>query len=247
MIRVLNKSILDIVEENFHTAAVFEKYGISFYDGDNKNTLRHVCMERNLDFEKIEEELLDVSTTCLISQKLPFSRWRLEFLMDYIKHVHHDYAAIVIPELEAGAGEMIEACAEKHPFLSSLATSLRRLKTSILAHNLQEEEIIFPYIRQLENLAEKNDGVGFLFVRTLRKPLESIRNGHEIIDRLLGEISKLTNDFTMPDMACTRVRVFFRQLKELQYKLLEHKYLENNILFPRALNLEKRLLAEEPE
>jgi regulator of cell morphogenesis and NO signaling len=50
----------------------------------------------------------------------------------------------------------------------------------------------------------------------------------------------LTNDFELPPYACSRVRALYERLKVLEADLHVHIHLENNILFPRAIALEKR-------
>jgi regulator of cell morphogenesis and NO signaling len=52
----------------------------------------------------------------------------------------------------------------------------------------------------------------------------------------------LTNDYTPPSNACVSHKVTFSKLRELDNDLMQHMHLENNILFPRAIEMEKILL-----
>ena len=56
----------------------------------------------------------------------------------------------------------------------------------------------------------------------------------------LGEIRRLTNDFELPAYACSTVRALYEGLQVLESDLHVHIHLENNILFPRAIALERR-------
>jgi len=126
--------------------------------------------------------------------------------------------------------------------MMQLSIELAALSETLVSINTHEEEIIFPYIRQLELIAEKNDEFGNLFVKTLRKPIDAIEKGHEAMSRKITRIRELTEDYSLSNLTCPKLRVVMRQLKDLETYMLEHKFLENNILFPRAVELESRLL-----
>ena len=64
---------------------------------------------------------------------------------------------------------------------------------------------------------------------------------HEEAGEILRQIAKLSNNFTPPQGACNTYRAFYAKLDEFEQDLHQHVHLENNILFPKALNLEKKL------
>ena len=116
------------------------------------------------------------------------------------------------------------------------------LSVLILSHNRHEEEIIFPYIKQIDNAYRRKETYGSLFVKTLRKPFGSIETEHSKITQLLQELRKITNHYNYPEKACINHRVVFQKLRELDNDLEQHKHLENNILFPRVTEMERELL-----
>ena len=108
---------------------------------------------------------------------------------------------------------------------------------------VQEEEIIFPYIRQLAHAYTDKEPYAKLLVRTLRKPLEKMMNSeHHSTGILLKEIRQHTSNYTSPDNCCTKHQVVYALLEELDNDLVQHVHLENNILFPRAISMERELL-----
>lgn len=242
MNELAHKSILEIVEENYLTAAVFEKYGAPFYRQEEGKTLQDFCNSNNIDYIELANDLADILNARYNPQGLPINTWKLEFLTDYLKHVHHDYVAIVLPQIHTSVEFLLEQCTEKKEFMEQLSKEVLALSASLTSVNLHEEEIIFPYIRQLEILAEKNDEFGNLFVRTLRKPMDTIEKNHEALTGMLSRIRELTENYSLTNLTCPKLRVVMRQLKDLETYTLEHKFLENNILFPRAVELESRLL-----
>jgi regulator of cell morphogenesis and NO signaling len=111
-------------------------------------------------------------------------------------------------------------------------------------HMKQEEEILFPYIRQIYHAWQHRESYARLLVRTLRKPVEEVmQKEHESTGASLHRMRELTNNYTAPPKACLTHKVTFAKLKELDADLVQHIHLENNILFPKAIAMEKELLA----
>ncbi len=66
---------------------------------------------------------------------------------------------------------------------------------------------------------------------------------HDAEGERFRRIVKLTNNYTMPSDGCATYNAAFRFLNEFEQDLHRHIHLENNILFPRAVALEKELTA----
>ena len=77
-----------------------------------------------------------------------------------------------------------------------------KLTGILMQHNRHEDEIIFPYIKQIDSAYRRKEPYGNLFVRTLRKPLHNVEKEHLQIQELLNELQQVTNHFTPPDTAC---------------------------------------------
>ncbi|HPN59857.1 MAG TPA: hemerythrin domain-containing protein, partial [Chitinophagaceae bacterium] len=117
------------------------------------------------------------------------------------------------------------------------------LDKTMIPHLLQEEEVIFPYIRQISHAYESKESYASLLVRTLRKPVEDLMHDeHNSIGKTLTQLRELTNNYTAPENACTSHRLAYSLIKELDDDLVQHIYLENDILFPKAISMEKELL-----
>ena len=113
----------------------------------------------------------------------------------------------------------------------------------MMPHLQQEEEIIFPYIRQIAHAYNNKETYASLFVRTLKKPVENVMmHEHEIMNKVLGRIRNLTDHYTPPTNACVNHKVTFQKLQEIDNDLVHHMHLENDILFPKAIQMEKELL-----
>src|SRR5204862_2511477 len=63
----------------------------------------------------------------------------------------------------------------------------------------------------------------------------------EDADDKMAEIKKLTNDYTPPANSCTTFKLLYASLQAFEINLHQYAHLENNILFPKALVLERQL------
>jgi regulator of cell morphogenesis and NO signaling len=237
-----NSFISDIVANDYRTADTFRKYGIEYCCG-GKWPLELACKMRDLDVDIIREELELSTRNISVSNTLDFNIWNIDFLADYIANVHHQYLRKVIPQLQDHLGSFAGGHRTKFVYLTEVEQLVSQLIKHLLPHLQQEEEILFPYIKQINHAYENKESYASLFVRTLRKPVESVmHHEHEIIAKSLRRLRELTGDYTPPINACTSHKVTFLKLKEFDNDLAQHLYLENEILFPRAIAMEKELL-----
>jgi regulator of cell morphogenesis and NO signaling len=233
--------ISDIVRNDYRTADVFKKHGINYCCGGQVSLLE-VCALRNLDHASIVDELENATRTVRLSNNLQFGEWRVDFLIDYIINVHHAYLSQVIPSTEARLASFVDGHKAKYPELPRIQEVFVQLAEVLLAHNRHEEEIIFPYIKQIDVAHRHKEPYGNLFVRTLRKPLSNVEKEHGQINDLLKALKQHTNNYIFPPNACTNHQVVYHKLKEIDDDFVQHTYLEHDILFPRAIEIEQQLL-----
>jgi regulator of cell morphogenesis and NO signaling len=119
----------------------------------------------------------------------------------------------------------------------------QELSAKLIAHNQREEESIFPYIKQIESTYRRKEVYGSLFIRTMRKSLDAIlKEDHKKISELLIQLRQTTNNYRFTEKACTNHQVMYHKLRELDNDLTQHMHLENNILYPKAIEMEQELL-----
>jgi len=237
-----NTLIHDIVKQNHRSADVFRKYGIEYCCG-GRWPIETVCIAKGLDYEEIKSELLNTCNTIQLPSSLPYEEWPIDFLINYIIHIHHYYLKTSLPETEVIFRNFTEGHSQKFPHLEDAFELFIQLKKELLPHIEQEEETIFPYIRQVANAHKNNDTFAKLLVKTLRKPIEALAaHEHKFVNSSIFRLRQLTNNYVPPDNACTSHKISLARLKELDKDLVQHIYLENNILFPKALRMEQDLL-----
>jgi len=234
------QTISQIVRSNYRTAAVFKKFSINYCCSGQVN-LRLACSVNNLDYAVVARELQE-ATMNKVTGKMLFNQWKIDFLTDYIINVHHAYIYETIPALESALMSFMLGHKKKYPELEQLHSIFSKLGETLLVHNHHEEEVLFPYIKQLHLLHQRKEPNGNLFIRSFRKPLSTFQKDHEIILQSLLQLRTCSNGFSFPGHACTTHQVLYHQLEEFYDNILQHKYLEDNILFPRAKEIEEQIL-----
>ncbi len=237
----LNSTISDIVRQDYRTADVFRKHGIN-YCCSGKVSLTEACAIKGVEVASVTKDLYAATRNVYVSNNLEYGKWTADFLIDYIIHIHHDYLKKTLPALTVSVISFVDGHKNKYPALVDVQNILDELSRLVEAHCMHEEQVIFPYIKHLEGMLKRKEVYANLFVRTLRKPLSNIGQEHKAICSLLERLRECTGNYQAPQNACTNHRVIYARLLEFENDVQQHAYLENEILFPKAIEMERQLL-----
>ncbi len=234
---LIDRTIGEIVAEDFRTAAVFSKNKMDFCCGGHK-TVKEVCDNKKIDAESLTLELNQV-----LSSKnegaIDFKQWPLDLLVSYIEKTHHRYVQEKSPVILQFLNKLCSVHGGRHPELYEI-NELFTGCAEELAHHMQKEEmILFPFIEKMQHA--KSNGLplekpGF---GTVNNPITMMMHEHETEGKRLERIAELTDGYTPPEDACNTYKVTFAMLEEFEQDLHKHIHLENNILFQKAIALEK--------
>lgn len=237
--------VSDIVRQDYRTARVFRNYAIDYCCG-GKWAIGTVCELKGIEFSSVKKDLDHAIRPIQLSHLVRYDSWDIDFLVDYIINIHHSYLRQSLPEVKKIVKEFASEHADDHAGLAQIYQEVELLCKDMIPHLDEEEKIIFPYIQQIYHAYESKEPYAGLLVRTLRKPVENLmRHEHDNVSKRLASLRLLTNNYTPPANACASHNVVFSLLKELDSDLSQHVYLENEILFPRAIAMEKELLAKD--
>jgi regulator of cell morphogenesis and NO signaling len=235
-------TVSEIVRKDYRTAEVFNKYGINFCcSGDMP--LQQACQQKNIDPDLVRKDLEQASHVLYLPPTIRFEDWSVEFLVDYILNIHHTYIKQTIPELNRALRSFVSTHKDKYSYIFFVEEAFNDLAAEVLEHMEHEEESIFPYVKLLSTTHKRKEIYGSLFVRTLSKPLSLIiESEHKRIESLLKQLRKTTNNYTFSEDVCPHHQVIYNRLKEFDVDLVQHKGLEDRILFPKAIAMEQELL-----
>lgn len=236
-------SAADIVAKDYRTAVVFRKHGIGYCCG-GKWPMEMTCELQGINLEKLQQELEAAIRTIPVSNQLDFSNWSIDFIIDYIINIHHQYLRQSLPETMQILNEFVEEHLKKFPWLAELVIKYDLLIKQLEPAMKREEEVLFPYIRQIAHAHKDKEPYAVLLIKTLRKPVEeTMFNGHEMVTKIISSIRTITNQYNTPANVCANHKVVMAKLKELDNDLMHHLYLEQMVLFPKAITIEKEVLS----
>ncbi len=240
MENIRNKSEGEIVKLDFRAADVFSNYGIDFCCG-GKISVAEACANAKTE-ESIVISALENLQNKSGSAVHDFDSWNIGFLADYIQNTHHQYVSKAIPQILPLAQKVADVHGEHHPEVILINDLFSDLADELLSHMQKEEQILFPYIKKLvvdESAGKCNDPSCF---GSIASPISVMEAEHENAGLILKELFKLSDGYTPPEDACNTFRVLYGKLKEFEDDLHRHIHLENNILFPKAIEMEEAML-----
>ena len=238
MKKLESKTVADLVTENIKTAHIFKKYGIDFCCGGGIS-IQKACEKANVDYELLAGELLNVDNS--ISRATNYNSWELDFLTDHIINVHHSYVEENIPLLLQYSERVAKVHGHHYTELLEIKELFREVSGELSAHMKKEELILFPFIKKLVLAKKEDTGLPTAHFGSVDNPIRMMEVEHEDAGEILRKIATLSNNYTPPEAACNTYRAFYAKLDEFEQDLHQHVHLENNILFPKSLQLEKEL------
>jgi len=235
-------TIGEYVAKDFRTAAVFSKYGIDFCCKGNR-TIEEACEKKGMDFTQIEKEVIQ-----LLESKsdgaIDFKSWPSDLLIDYIEKTHHRYVEEKSTVLVAFLDKLCKVHGHNHPELFAIKELFDGCAGELAQHMKKEELILFPFIKKLENAIRTGQAIEQPHFGTVENPIAMMKHEHENEGDRFVKIAELTNNYTPPTDACNTYKVTFSMLQEFEQDLHKHIHLENNILFPKAIEMQNRFTEE---
>jgi regulator of cell morphogenesis and NO signaling len=237
------KTIGEMVADDYRTAAVFESFGIDFCCKGNK-TIDEVCESKNISKSLLHNDLEKIKAN-ENSQASNYKSWPLDLLADYIEKKHHRYVEDKTPVLKQYLDKICTVHGKKHPELFKINDLFNQSAGDLAAHMKKEELILFPFVRKMAIAKQENQPFPQLPFGTVQSPIKAMMHEHDAEGEIFRKIEKLTDNYTPPPDACNTYKVTFALLKEFEADLHLHIHLENNILFPKSIEMEKEVKNEQ--
>jgi len=231
-----SKTIGEIVAEDYRTASLFKKYGIDFCCKGGR-TLDEACELKNLDPNTLEAELEAIRLEQR-GHKEDYSSWALDRLVNHIVSHHHHYVENAIQQIKPFLDKVCKVHGDRHPELLEIQHEFLQSAGELAMHMKKEELVLFPYILKL---VKEGVHVGTPHFGTVENPINMMMQEHDTEGERFRKIAALSNNYTPPGDACNTYRVTFSMIQEFEEDLHLHIHLENNILFPGAIELENKL------
>ncbi|SRR5579884_28655 len=241
MASATGKTLGALAAENPRAIRVFEKYQIDFCCGGGR-PVEQACRERGI---SIDQLLAEIQEAALIKEERDWQRDPLSELTGYIIARHHGYLRKELPEISGMIEKVIAAHGLNHgDSLLPLRRTFADLAAELSNHMMKEERVLFPLIEQMERAAGLGAAPPPAPGGSVNNPIRMMQHEHDDAAAALGQMRRVTSDYAVPEDGCATYHALFQRLQELEADLHEHIHLENNVLFPRATQLEQARLRE---
>jgi regulator of cell morphogenesis and NO signaling len=224
----------DIVAADFRTAAVFESFGIDFCCGGRTNSLMPAGRRQPI---PPRSGTRSTALPPVADRRDDMTSAPLEQLIEHIVETHHMYVRSALPAIAGYLKKLVEAHGARHPELARVLAVFQDLRADFEQHMIKEEQVLFPYVRDLATTS-RPCGVSRSPFGTVENPIRMLEREHLEAGDEMRTIRELTHGYEAPADGCRTYAVCMAELSQFEQDLHRHVHLENNVLFPRAIQLE---------
>lgn len=231
------RALRDLVLDKPASARVFETFGLDYCCG-GAQTLADACKAANRSVEEVTAALEKCDSAP------PEKDWRSAPLAELAQHIvdtHHAFTQAEISRITGLIAKVVAAHGQNHPELPRVQTTFAGLAEELREHMRKEEELLFPYIAQMEEAARIKRRPPEPMFGTVQNPVAVMIMEHEASGQALEKIREMTKNYAVPSDGCASYQTLYLALPSFAEDLHQHIHLENNILFPRAIELESDL------
>jgi len=233
------KTVRELVLENPTATRVFEKLGIDYCCG-GQQSLQEACRTANLKMDDVVDalEMADLSARAVPADH----NWQTEALADLIAHIkntHHKYTREEIARLGPLFDKVCSVHVKNHPELVQMRGVFQGLAQELTTHLMKEEMVLFPYMVRMEESVLQKEAVLPPPFGSVQNPVSMMEHEHDSAGNALRAMSAASSGYSAPAEACVSYQTLYKALAEFEADLHQHIHLENNILFPRAVAMEK--------
>ena len=229
------QTVGQMVVERPQRSRVFDRLHIDYCCG-GKRTLEEACAKRGLDLKAVLAELEAFDAEAQGDAVRPANLTMTE-LADDIERTHHAYLREELPRLGNLVKKVSAVHGQAHPWLSGLTSVYAELVAELEPHMLKEEQILFPLIRELDQATTAPS----FHCGSVGNPIRMMEMEHQNAGAALDRIREMTTDYEIPEGACNSFRAMLSGLEHLEADLHLHIHKENEILFPKASEMEAKL------
>lgn len=240
MNNLITKTVREIALEMPLTTKVFENYKIDYCCGGHRN-FSEACEIAGVATENVLREISDCLKIADENELAEIQNLSLTALIEHIEKTHHVFTRNEIKNLVPLMLKVAEKHGAQNPQLVVLDQLFAELCAELAPHLVKEEEVLFPYIIQLEKYKNGNNFVAMPSFGTVKNPVGMMMREHDTAGDILRKMRGVSEDYKLPENACPSFTALFTRLEAFEKDLHRHIHLENNVLFPQAIALENEI------
>ena len=219
---------------------LFETLKIDYCCGGNR-PLKQACATAGVEVANVMEQLSELETS-RVGDRATVDLQQLSptELITHILETHHVFTKSEMDRLQVLVTKVIAAHGANHPELLTVGELFQRLSSDLKPHMFKEEQVLFPYIVAMQQAETQHQPLPFALFGTVRNPIRMMMMEHDTAGDILRKLRAATSDYRVPPDGCISYQTLYQALEGLEKDLHQHIHLENNVLFPKAAEMESR-------
>lgn len=173
--------------------------------------------------------------------KKELSQLPLQSIIEYLIKTHVYYINSRLPRIEQFIDLLVDHYGKFDVHLYLLKDYFEDYKRDMYAHICIEERDLFPYVLKLIKSAGEDLSSVELFNLLEQNAITRFINEHHHVEDELGEIRRRLNNYSEANNHKVQITTLFYELRMFEIDLLTHGKVEDEILIPRAQEIEKSL------
>lgn len=234
---VTSKTVRELALEIPGATRVFESMGIDYCCGGHRS-LADACVAAGVTAESVMNSLEHANGSPAEFEEPNFLTATLAELIDHIVEKHHVFTRTEIERLRLLIEKVNNVHGQNHTELARLRSLFETLSAELEPHMMKEERVLFPYVVQMEDAMRRERTHADPPFGTVANPVRMMMLEHEAAGELLKKMREVSGNYTIPPDACISYQTLYQALDAFEKDLHQHIHLENNILFPRAVEME---------
>jgi regulator of cell morphogenesis and NO signaling len=233
---IATKTVRDLALEITGATRVFENLGIDYCCG-GKRLIADACLTAGISLNDVEKSL-ETANGSHAFEEPKFLTATLAELIDHIVEKHHVFTKTEMARLNVLLDKVCSVHGQNHPELRQIRSLFETLSAELEPHMMKEERVLFPYVIGMEDAVRNEQPAGNPPFGTVRNPIQAMMLEHDCAGYLLKQMREVSSNYAVPADACISYRTLYQALDAFEKDLHQHVHLENNILFPRAVEME---------
>lgn len=237
--KLAQRTINSIIDENFVFAKVLDYFGIAFYQYSS-HTLEQLCEEKGISLEKVLLNMDNYKSADDLD-KFTLNTYPVDLIIEYLKHSHHLFIKQKLPYL----ARLINGLSNRGSVSKSLTNDLKFIFPLFLEdfihHVYEEEDTLFAYVNALFKVEQGLMPSSKLFYQLESYSIQQAAISHDHTEDELKGIREITGNYEYNPQQDLHLKVIYEEFKAFDKELTQHACIEDEVLFPKALMLEKNV------
>lgn len=227
-------TLTEILQKNLDAALIFRNYNLN-YSVEGRKTIKDACQVAGIKPEKVLTDLKSLSDKNTEYNKV--YDWSTDFLCEYIESNHHKYVRKILPKIINTAKFLVK----NDLFEKDVLNRIQHIRNDFEIHMQKEERLLFPYIKKMNIILNEKSEYEIPPFGSIADLVKVVRKEHNIAGKSLGKIKDLCNGYKSNSGDNLKKKLLYEYLNEFDLDFHMHIHLENNILYPKSILLEKKL------